>query len=54
MHQMQEMKFTVQLGLDMLANELESIQNLYNFSCTSEVFFDDFSVTIDQIGFFIC
>ena len=33
MHQMQEMKFTVQLGLDMLANELESIQNLYNFSC---------------------
>ena len=33
MRQMQEMKFSVQLGLDMLANELESIQNLYNFSC---------------------
>ena len=33
MRKIQEMKFSVQLGLDMLANELESIQNLYNFSC---------------------
>ena len=32
MRQIQEMKFSVQLGLEMLANELESIQNLYNFS----------------------
>ena len=33
MRQMQDMKFSVQLGLDMLANELESINNLYNFKC---------------------